>query len=709
VESLEKQAYDKNGEPSTLRNFEEYIKNQMYSASGLWSTLFESQTFQTIYAKDKQNANRWAGIVNTQSVSAPLLRKVIKEAAPKEIAFVALQKLLKEIPAPARMDTLLAYRRYFQTTDDAYQESATKYSKMIEWEEMKTASAFQYEYQPLAGVEQRNNPIEYLLNPGQQRLAILPRTLDITKKVDLLKRNNKADQFVLSEQKDYNSDLVFCFDEKFPETLKAFRMQDFKLDKIASSGSFFSDYFVSYKYKIAFFVSPITYERMDTLSGRKDFNAPCIPQKEALAGKFFSEDAHKQGFHGRENGNMNTDIYYCLYDGVNWSEPHLLKSSSDDLQKTNTPFSERSPVLSEDGRYLYFSSEGHAGFGGYDVFKVPINVKTGETEGDVENLYELNSIHDELFYYPSSSETGYLSSNRTGNAFRLYSTKRSAKEPEPQPVAGTSQKDPEPEITDESSNVSITAKCELVTRDGNMEDGFIKVTGHIKYKDGKLAERAEIYFYMTGRRTEKSGTDLQKGTQEYMVLLPDTCRDILVTVNAYGKEGKMRAEFHYKLDSLCSNVNKDRIMRLDPVVTTFEDIARYGQYLHMPFFFETNRADMGIMNKFYVIQYYQDIIKTHAHNNRKFYFVGFTDERGDKAANCRLAKRRAEAVMNYFNTQLGMSSGKGKASAYEECETTEWNADDLSRIRTTVISDLRNRSKRDLELFKNRRVMVYLY
>ena len=67
-------------------------------------------------------------------------------------------------------------------------------------------------------------------------------------------------------------------------------------------------------------------------------------------------------YHGDDN--YPTDIYLCkrMY-GNSWSEPINLG------KKINTPFSERSPYLHPDGKTLYFSSDGHTGFGRMDVFK----------------------------------------------------------------------------------------------------------------------------------------------------------------------------------------------------------------------------------------------------------------------------------------------------------------------------------------------------
>ena len=65
------------------------------------------------------------------------------------------------------------------------------------------------------------------------------------------------------------------------------------------------------------------------------------------------------------NGSImgNMDVYVCFMTDSGWSNPVNLGET------INTPYSERSPYLHPDGKSLYFSSDGHAGLGGLDVFK----------------------------------------------------------------------------------------------------------------------------------------------------------------------------------------------------------------------------------------------------------------------------------------------------------------------------------------------------
>jgi outer membrane protein OmpA-like peptidoglycan-associated protein/tetratricopeptide (TPR) repeat protein len=79
----------------------------------------------------------------------------------------------------------------------------------------------------------------------------------------------------------------------------------------------------------------------------------------------------------------------------------------------NTKEDEGSPFISEDGKTLYFSSKGHKGFGGYDIFKTTYN---GTTWSNPENMnLPFNSAGDDIYMTINATEThGYLSSSRAG-------------------------------------------------------------------------------------------------------------------------------------------------------------------------------------------------------------------------------------------------------------------------------------------------------
>ena len=115
-----------------------------------------------------------------------------------------------------------------------------------------------------------------------------------------------------------------------------------------------------------------------------------------------SEDGKTMYFvSNREGGQGDYDIYKSeLLDGK-WSAPINLGPT------INTPFKEAFPSFYKN--QLYFSSKGHKGFGGFDVFVT--NLK--ET---VTNMgYGMNSAKDDFGVAWTTKTTGYISSNREGN------------------------------------------------------------------------------------------------------------------------------------------------------------------------------------------------------------------------------------------------------------------------------------------------------
>lgn len=88
----------------------------------------------------------------------------------------------------------------------------------------------------------------------------------------------------------------------------------------------------------------------------------------------------------------------------------------------NTQMSEMSPYLHVDGKTLYFSSNGHATMGGYDIFKTTL--QPDGTWSTPENVgYPINSEKDDQYLVLNPAGTkGYFSSNRDNpkNKMNLY-------------------------------------------------------------------------------------------------------------------------------------------------------------------------------------------------------------------------------------------------------------------------------------------------
>jgi len=105
----------------------------------------------------------------------------------------------------------------------------------------------------------------------------------------------------------------------------------------------------------------------------------------------------------RKGGKGYMDIYvsHLTEEGV-WGPPKNIGP------EINTKLNEDTPFITEDGQYLYFSSQGFTNMGGYDVFKSEL--KDSSDWSLPQNLgYPINTTDDDLFYYPwGNGEIAYM-------------------------------------------------------------------------------------------------------------------------------------------------------------------------------------------------------------------------------------------------------------------------------------------------------------
>jgi hypothetical protein len=105
-------------------------------------------------------------------------------------------------------------------------------------------------------------------------------------------------------------------------------------------------------------------------------------------------------------GKGGKDIYRSINMNGNWTTPQ-------NVAFVNTPFDDITPFYHQ-GKAIYFSSNGHPGMGGFDIFKVE---RRGEHWDEVTNVgYPVNSHADDFgMIIDSLGSSGYFSSNRKNN------------------------------------------------------------------------------------------------------------------------------------------------------------------------------------------------------------------------------------------------------------------------------------------------------
>lgn len=100
------------------------------------------------------------------------------------------------------------------------------------------------------------------------------------------------------------------------------------------------------------------------------------------------------------------DIYMCTLDTAgNWSDPQNLGPD------INTAEDEDGPFLLPDNKTLFFSSKGHGGLGGYDIFVSKYD--NGKWSTPINLGPPINSPGDDIFFTYKDYE-GYFSSSRLG-------------------------------------------------------------------------------------------------------------------------------------------------------------------------------------------------------------------------------------------------------------------------------------------------------
>jgi outer membrane protein OmpA-like peptidoglycan-associated protein len=111
----------------------------------------------------------------------------------------------------------------------------------------------------------------------------------------------------------------------------------------------------------------------------------------------------------RPGGLGGLDIYVSSKDAKgNWGEAVNLGAP------INTPYDDDAPFIHPDGQNLYFSSRGHAGMGGYDIYRC--SMEGNGRWSQPENVgYPINTAGDDTYFVLSAdNKHGYYASAKEG-------------------------------------------------------------------------------------------------------------------------------------------------------------------------------------------------------------------------------------------------------------------------------------------------------
>lgn len=162
-------------------------------------------------------------------------------------------------------------------------------------------------------------------------------------------------------------------------------------------------------------------------------------------------------------GYGGSDLYYSVRSRGQWTRPVNLG------KMVNTEGQELFPFISKSGQ-LFFSSTGHRGLGGLDVFQVAL--KDMKPQHNPYNLgLPINSSKDDFsLIQKDDGKSGFLSSNRSGND-NIYSF-----------IQATFRLSLEGKITDEKSRIPLSgSRLVFKTLDGS-DTVQANSKGEFKYK-----------------------------------------------------------------------------------------------------------------------------------------------------------------------------------------------------------------------------------
>jgi outer membrane protein OmpA-like peptidoglycan-associated protein len=319
-----------------------------------------------------------------------------------------------------------------------------------------------------------------------------------------------------------------------------------------------------------------------------------------------SFDGNKMIFvSGRDYGYGETDLYLVERNHFGEWGPAMNMGAI-----INTPFTEDSPFFSQDGKTLYFSSNGHPGFGGRDIFKT-VN-ENGRWSTPLNLGRPLNTENDDQFFtIGGSGEKGYFSSDRGGDGDLYEIDIPESMRPEPTIVV---------------TGTVINAKDEK------------KVSAYILVEDMNSGELIAV---------NKSNST----TGQYLVVLP-AGRTYSVSAN---KEGFFfySESFDVPKTSHFQEIKKD--IQLKP-------IEKGAKVVLNNIFFETGKANLTPESR---LELEKAIELMRTNPTMVVEIGGHTDNIGDDNYNMKLSHDRAKSVRDYL-VNAGIASERVQAKGYGE-------------------------------------------
>ena len=321
----------------------------------------------------------------------------------------------------------------------------------------------------------------------------------------------------------------------------------------------------------------------------------------------------------RVGGQGREDIYVTHLQADNtWSTPENLGNL------VNTPGNDNSPFIHPSGSTLYFSSDGHLGMGGSDIFKVNLNPK-GEWEQPQNLGYPLNTYENESsIFITTDNKIGYYarqqSQGENGATINLFQFA----------------------VPDQWKS-----KEESTFAQGNVYDAQTKKP---------LPALIQLYDVATDNLIQQVQSDQQSG--DYTVVLVEG-RQYAMYVSAD----------NYLLKSLSFDYTTSKDFNPLTLDVYLDPIRAGANVVLNNLFFPTNKYTLEPKSKTELNKLVQFL---NLNKTVRIQISGHTDDVGENQFNLDLSRKRAQSVIAYL-TQNGINRNRLEAVGFGETKPVQPN------------------------------------
>ena len=374
----------------------------------------------------------------------------------------------------------------------------------------------------------------------------------------------------------------------------------------------------------------------------------------------------------RPGGKGGLDIYVTKAEANGtWGKPQNLGSP------VNTESNEDGPFMDYDGKTLYFSSQGHKGMGGYDIFMTEYDSTAKKWKEPVNIGYPINTPDDDTYFVKSGdAKYGYYASIRDG---------------------GLGEKDiykvliPEPLQTYEKLKIRLEQgppKEPVVVKTPTEDPKEVKTETRypvvllINVRNEKTKEPVDATIRISDKESNVEVGIVRRATGIYQVTFRNEKeKTYSITVENEGSMFK-----NEDLDVPAMAAEEKKILKeyeLSKIEVGFKTVLRN-------IYFDFNKASFR-MEAYPELSKLERMLKDNT--TYKVEISGHTDNVGSDEYNLQLSQRRAEAVVNWL-AKKGIDRSRLTAKGYGESKPLATNDDEKEgrsinrRTEFEVISDI---------------------